>query len=105
MQPRAALRVFIAWLCRRQAPPNPHSAPWLLLGLSPAPPQTRWLPEHPGGQAIIPRQSLNLDCARQFELYHASRESFIYLRQFYMVRGGRAGVAHRCERCDAHRSN
>lgn len=23
--------------------------------------------------------------SRQFELYHASRESFVYLRQFYMV--------------------
>lgn len=89
----------------------------------------RWLPEHPGGSKIIPRQSLNLDCrwgvggwaagmaadggagctcprsslppplpaapaalgappccltplfSRFFELYHASRESFIYLRQ------------------------
>ncbi|KAI7845581.1 hypothetical protein COHA_000869 [Chlorella ohadii] len=45
---------------------------------------TRWLPEHPGGSKIIPRQSLNLDCSRFFELYHASRESFVYLRQFYM---------------------
>ncbi|KAL4437011.1 hypothetical protein ABPG75_004150 [Micractinium tetrahymenae] len=45
---------------------------------------TRWLPEHPGGSRIIPAQSLNLDCSRQFELYHASRESFVYLRQFYM---------------------
>ena len=23
---------------------------------------TRWLPQHPGGSKIIPRQSLNLDC-------------------------------------------
>lgn len=23
---------------------------------------TRWLPEHPGGSTIIPRQALNLDC-------------------------------------------
>ena len=25
---------------------------------------TTWLPEHPGGATIIPRQSLNMDCAR-----------------------------------------
>lgn len=43
-----------------------------------------WLPEHPGGSTIIPSQSLNLDCARFFELYHSSRESFIYLRHFYV---------------------
>ena len=23
---------------------------------------TRWLPEHPGGSTIIPKQALNLDC-------------------------------------------
>lgn len=28
---------------------------------------TRWLPEHPGGRTIIPKQALNLDCARFFE--------------------------------------
>ncbi|KAI3433794.1 hypothetical protein D9Q98_003599 [Chlorella vulgaris] len=44
---------------------------------------TCWLPEHPGGSKIIPRQALNLDCSRMFELYHASRESFVFLRQFY----------------------
>ncbi|PSC67239.1 cytochrome b5 [Micractinium conductrix] len=44
---------------------------------------TRWLPEHPGGSRIIPEQSLNLDCSRMFEIFHASRESFIYLQQFY----------------------
>jgi len=43
-----------------------------------------WLPEHPGGSSIIPRQSLNCDCARFFEMYHASRESFLYLRDFYL---------------------
>ncbi|KAG1665059.1 hypothetical protein FOA52_012478 [Chlamydomonas sp. UWO 241] len=43
-----------------------------------------WLPEHPGGASIIPRQSLNVDCARFFEMYHASRESFLYLRDFYL---------------------
>ncbi|GAX75100.1 hypothetical protein CEUSTIGMA_g2544.t1 [Chlamydomonas eustigma] len=43
-----------------------------------------WLPEHPGGASIIPSQSLNVDCARFFEMYHASRESFLYLRDFYI---------------------
>jgi len=43
-----------------------------------------WLPEHPGGATIIPRQALNKDCAVFFELYHASRESFQYLREFYI---------------------
>ena len=28
----------------------------------------RWLPEHPGGSTIIPRQGLNHDCARFFEV-------------------------------------
>lgn len=32
----------------------------------------RWLPEHPGGAAIIPKQSLNLDCARFFEVSEAA---------------------------------
>jgi cytochrome b involved in lipid metabolism len=27
-----------------------------------------WLPEHPGGASIIPRQSLDADCARFFEV-------------------------------------
>ena len=36
---------------------------------------TRWLPEHPGGSTIIPAQSLGIDAARQFEVYHASREA------------------------------
>ena len=31
----------------------------------------------------LDRQALNLDCSRLFELYHASRESFLYLREFY----------------------
>ncbi|KAK9814395.1 hypothetical protein WJX72_005174 [[Myrmecia] bisecta] len=44
----------------------------------------RWLPEHPGGSTIIPNQALNLDCARFFEVYHASRESFLYLKEFYI---------------------
>jgi len=45
---------------------------------------TRWLPEHPGGDTIIPAQALDLDCSRMFEMYHASRESFLYLREFYV---------------------
>ncbi|GJP83016.1 hypothetical protein CLOP_g13229 [Closterium sp. NIES-67] len=45
---------------------------------------TRWLPEHPGGDTIIPTQGLNRDCTVFFELYHSSRESFLYLRHFYM---------------------
>lgn len=45
---------------------------------------TRWLPQHPGGDRIIPRQALNMDCARFFEMYHASRESFLYLKEFYL---------------------
>lgn len=28
----------------------------------------RWLPEHPGGASIIPKQSLDCDCARFFEV-------------------------------------
>jgi len=44
---------------------------------------TNWLPEHPGGSTIIPSQAVNIDSSRFFELYHASRESFIYLREFY----------------------
>ena len=43
-----------------------------------------WLPEHPGGSTIIPQQALNKDCTVFFELYHASRESFTYLREFYI---------------------
>lgn len=33
---------------------------------------------------VIPGQSLNLDAARFFELYHHSRESFLYLKSFYI---------------------
>ena len=43
-----------------------------------------WLPEHPGGATIIPQQALNKDCTVFFELYHASRESFTYLKEFYV---------------------
>ena len=41
---------------------------------------TRWLPEHPGGSEIIPKQSLNVDATVFFEIYHASRQSFLYLK-------------------------
>ena len=44
----------------------------------------RWLPEHPGGNNIIPKQAVNKDATVFFELYHASRKSFIYLEQFYI---------------------
>jgi cytochrome b involved in lipid metabolism len=27
----------------------------------------RWLPQHPGGATIIPRQALDCDCSRLFE--------------------------------------
>lgn len=43
-----------------------------------------WLPEHPGGSTIIPSQGLNVDASRMFEVYHASRESFLYLKEFYI---------------------
>jgi len=45
---------------------------------------TRWLPEHPGGSAIIPEQALNMDATIFFEMYHLSRRSFVYLEQFYI---------------------
>jgi cytochrome b involved in lipid metabolism len=43
-----------------------------------------WLPEHPGGDMIIPAQSLNKDASTHFELYHSSKESFLYLKHFYV---------------------
>lgn len=45
---------------------------------------TRWLDEHPGGSTIIPEQALNIDCTIFFEIYHASRQSFLYLKEFYI---------------------
>ncbi|GLE10905.1 hypothetical protein PINS_up023177 [Pythium insidiosum] len=45
---------------------------------------TRWLPEHPGGSVIIPREAVNVDCTVMFEIYHSSRQSFRYLKQFYI---------------------
>ena len=53
---------------------------------------TRWLDEHPGGSVIIPEQALNVDSTVFFELYHASRQSFRYLREFYI---GEIGAAER----------
>lgn len=45
---------------------------------------TRWLPEHPGGSTIIPAEALNVDSTVMFEIYHSSRQSFRYLKQFYI---------------------
>eukprot|EP00978_Attheya_sp_CCMP212_P013413 scaffold33712_cov57-Attheya_sp.AAC.4 len=45
---------------------------------------TRWLEEHPGGPSIIPSQALNMDCTVFFEMYHVSRQSFLYLKSFYI---------------------
>jgi hypothetical protein len=45
---------------------------------------TRWIDEHPGGASIIPTQALNIDCTVFFEMYHVSRQSFLYLKQFYI---------------------
>jgi len=45
---------------------------------------TRWLPEHPGGSKIIPAQSLNIESSRFFEVFHATRESFLYIKEFYI---------------------
>lgn len=58
----------------------------------------RWLPEHPGGDVIIPNQSLNMDAARHFEMYHSSRESFLYLKEFYI---GEVNARDRVERVPA----
>jgi len=45
---------------------------------------SRWLPEHPGGSTIIPEQALNMDSTVFFEIYHVSRQSFLYLKEFYI---------------------
>lgn len=45
---------------------------------------TNWLDEHPGGSSIIPEQALNVDATVFFEIYHASRQSFLYLKEFYI---------------------
>jgi len=45
---------------------------------------SRWLSEHPGGSQIIPLHALGCDATHFFELYHASRQSFLYLQEFYV---------------------
>lgn len=45
---------------------------------------SRWLAEHPGGSSIIPEHALDCDCTHLFEVYHASRQSFAYLKEFYI---------------------
>lgn len=45
---------------------------------------TRWIPEHPGGSVLIGQEALNVDCTVMFEIYHSSRQSFRYLKQFYI---------------------
>ena len=45
---------------------------------------SRWLEEHPGGSSIIPEHALDCDCTSLFEVYHASRQSFAYLKEFYI---------------------
>jgi hypothetical protein len=45
---------------------------------------SRWLDEHPGGSSIIPEQALNVDSSVFFEIYHASRQSYLYLKEFYI---------------------
>ncbi|KAJ8535082.1 hypothetical protein ON010_g13656 [Phytophthora cinnamomi] len=45
---------------------------------------TRWIPEHPGGSELIAQEAMNIDSTVMFEIYHASRQSFRYLKQFYI---------------------
>uniref|UniRef100_A0A7S4QH31 Cytochrome b5 heme-binding domain-containing protein n=1 Tax=Ditylum brightwellii TaxID=49249 RepID=A0A7S4QH31_9STRA len=45
---------------------------------------SRWIDEHPGGPSIIPTQALNIDCTVFFEMYHVSRQAFLYLKSFYI---------------------
>ncbi|CAI5742271.1 unnamed protein product [Hyaloperonospora brassicae] len=45
---------------------------------------TRWIPEHPGGSELIAQEAMNVDSTIMFEIYHASRQSFRYLQQFYI---------------------
>jgi cytochrome b involved in lipid metabolism len=53
---------------------------------------TRWLDEHPGGSQIIPEQALGVDCTIFFEIYHASRQAYLYLKEFYI--GQIVGINH-----------
>eukprot|EP00635_Sarcinochrysidales_sp_CCMP3193_P000895 CAMPEP_0118911176 /NCGR_PEP_ID=MMETSP1166-20130328/12981_1 /TAXON_ID=1104430 /ORGANISM="Chrysoreinhardia sp, Strain CCMP3193" /LENGTH=520 /DNA_ID=CAMNT_0006850653 /DNA_START=28 /DNA_END=1590 /DNA_ORIENTATION=+ len=45
---------------------------------------SRWLAEHPGGSSIIPEQALDNDATLMFECYHVSKQSFLYLKEFYI---------------------
>ncbi|RLN48142.1 hypothetical protein BBJ28_00001778 [Nothophytophthora sp. Chile5] len=45
---------------------------------------TRWIPEHPGGSVLIAQEAMNVDSTVMFEIYHSSRQSFRYLKQFYI---------------------
>lgn len=45
---------------------------------------TRWLDEHPGGSKVIPTVALNVDSGTVFEIYHASNQSYLYLKEFYV---------------------
>ncbi|KAG7401988.1 hypothetical protein PHYBOEH_008509 [Phytophthora boehmeriae] len=45
---------------------------------------TRWIPEHPGGSELIVQEAMNVDSTLMFEIYHSSRQSFRYLKQFYI---------------------
>lgn len=45
---------------------------------------SRFLHEHPGGSNIIPEQALGVDASIFFEIYHVSRQSFLYLKEFYI---------------------
>ncbi|CAI5746106.1 unnamed protein product [Peronospora destructor] len=45
---------------------------------------TRWISEHPGGSELIAQEAMNVDSTIMFEIYHASRQSFRYLKQFYI---------------------
>ena len=40
--------------------------------------------QYVGGPSIIPSQALNIDCTCFFEMYHVSRQSFLYLKSFYI---------------------
>ena len=35
-------------------------------------------------ESYMAMQALDLDCSRFFEVYHSSRESFLYLQEFYI---------------------
>ena len=47
-------------------------------------------------------QALNMDAARFYELYHASRESFLYVRHFYI--GAQLTARAAAYRTDWHRA-